>query len=120
MLWLVALAGTTAVFSMLDTGVVGSSGGGRQLMFPPSGNLVSFLFGLRVAALVAMLLASTLDPRLGIAIVVVSLPLVFYQLGVLVAVNTPASWKVVHVLPALGITALVAASSVVSLRRVRA
>ncbi len=119
MLWLVALALLTAVFSTLHTGVVASSGGGRQLLFPPSGSLMSFFFWLWVSALIGAALVSAFDPRVGIAILVVSLPLVFYQFGFLVAVETALSWKVVHVLPVVGIAALVAASSVVSLWRLR-
>ncbi len=120
LLWLVALAGLTAVFSGLGTGVRTNPGGGHQLSFPPSGGLVGFLVWACLAALVVMFAASTYDPRLGVAIVVASLPVVVYQIGLLVTVQAKPTEPVVVAIAAFAATTVVAISSTISLRRLRA
>lgn len=114
LLWLAALPALTAMFSFLDTGA-----SSRGLSFPPSGNLVSVLFWVWVAALVVTALASTFDPRLGVATIVVSLPVAVYELGMLVSFGPIPRWPAVLVIPALATTALVAVNSALSLRRLR-
>jgi hypothetical protein len=117
MLWLVALAGLTTLFSILHTGIGTSYNGGRQLSWPSSGGLVSFLSWLCLGALLAMLLASVFDPRLGVAAIVVCLPVIVYQVGLLVSVPSRPAWPVVVAIGAFATTAAVAVSSTISLRR---
>ena len=116
--WLAALVGLTAVLSLLGSGVKVTPHG-RQFSYPLSGSLVLFLFWMWVAGLLVMLLASMFDPRLGVAVVVISLPIVVYQVGLLVAAERKPAWSVVLALGAFVTTAVVAVSSAVSLRRLR-
>jgi hypothetical protein len=115
-LWLVACAGLTGLFSILHTGIGTSYNGGRQLSWPSSGSLVAFLSWICLAALLAMLLASVFDPRLGVAVIVVSLPVIVYQVGLLVTVQSKPAWPVVVAVGAFATTAAVAVSSTISLR----
>jgi hypothetical protein len=118
-LWLAALAGMTALFSILRTGIGTSRNGGHQLTWPSSGGLVSFLSWVCLAALLAMLLASLFDPRLGVAVIVVSLPIIMYQVGLLVTVESKPAWPVVVAISAFATTAAVAVSSAISLRHLQ-
>jgi len=118
-LWLVALAALTGLFSVLGTGIGTAGNGGRQLSWPSSGGLVSFLSWLCLAALLAMLLASLFDPRLGVAVIVVSLPVIIYQFGLLVTLESKPAWPVVVAIGAFATTAAVAVSSAISLKRLR-
>jgi hypothetical protein len=116
--WLAAFAGLTGALARLDSGIR-ITAYGRSMRYPLSGSLVLFLFWICVAGLVVMLLASMFDPRLGVAVIVVSLPIVVYQVGLLVAGERRPGWSVVLALGAFATTAVVAVTSAVSLRRLR-
>jgi hypothetical protein len=118
-LWLAALVGLTALFSVLHTGIGTSRNGGRQLSWPSSGGLVSFLSWVCLAALLAMLLASLFDPRFGVAVIVVALPIMVYQVGLLVTVDSKPAWPVVVAISAFATTAAIAVSTAISLRHLR-
>jgi hypothetical protein len=118
-LWLAALVGLTALFSVLHTGIGTSRNGGRQLSWPSSGGLVSFLSWVCLAALLAMLLASLFDPRFGVAVIVVALPIIVYQVGLLVTVDSKPAWPVVVAISAFATTAAIAVSTAISLRHLR-
>ncbi|MDP9075585.1 MAG: hypothetical protein M3N98_15735, partial [Actinomycetota bacterium] len=106
-----------AVFSLLGTGVGVAPNGGRQLSWPSSGGLASFLLWAGLVALVGMLVASLFDPRLGVAVIVVSLPIIVYQVGLLVTVQSKPAWPVVVAIGGFATAAAVAVISAVSLRR---
>jgi hypothetical protein len=118
-LWLAALAGLTALFSILRTGIGTSRNGGYQLSWPSSGGLVSFISWVCLGALLAMLLASLFDPHLGVAVIVVSIPIIVYQVGMLVTAESRPAWPVVIAISAFATTAAVAVSSAISLRHLQ-
>jgi len=119
-MWSVALVALTAAFSVLGTGVRVGPGGGRQLTFASSGGLVTFLSMMCMGALVVMLLAGPFDPRLGVAMIAVSMPIIVYQVGMLVSVRARPAWSVAFAVLALVSAATVTVSSGVSFRRLGA
>lgn len=118
-LWLVAFGGLTVVFAALSTGIKRLPGGGRTELSLAPGSLVVFLFWLCLVALIAMAFTSTFDPRLGVAIIVVSLPNVVYQIGLIVAVEPKPAGPVLIAIAAFVTTIVVAISSAISMRRLR-
>lgn len=119
LLWLVAFVGLAAVLSRLSTGVQATAGG-HLVRFPPVGGLVSFLFWTWLAALLVTGVAGRFDPRLGVAVIAVSVPLLVYQVGIVISFGRNPTWPAMLVIPALAVTALVAVSSAASLRHLRA
>jgi len=117
-LWLVAFVALAALLSRLTTGV-GIAGGTHQVRFPPVGGLVSFLFWAWVAAVVVTALATRFDPRLGVALIALSVPVLVYQLGTVISFGRNPTWPAVLVVPCLAVTAVVVVSTAVSLRNVR-
>jgi hypothetical protein len=117
-LWLFALAALTALFSILNTGLAISANGG-SMSHPTSASLVSFLLWVCLAALLAMLVASMFDPHLGVAMIVVSVPVIVYRVGLLVAVHSKPTGAVVVAIIAFATTAAVAVSSAISLRHLQ-
>jgi hypothetical protein len=118
-LWLLALAALTALFSILNTGIAISANGGRGMSHPTSASVVSFLLWVCLAALLAMLVASMFDPHLGVAMIVVSVPVIVYRVGLLVAVQSKPTGAVVVAIVAFATTAAVAVSSAISLRHLQ-
>jgi hypothetical protein len=116
LLWLAALPAMAALFSILGTGIR-ITPNGSQMSARASGSLVSFMLWVCLAALLAMLVASVFDPRLGVAVIVVSLPIIVYQVGLLTVAESKPAWPVVLAIGAFATTAAVAVSSVISLRR---
>ncbi|MDQ1427276.1 MAG: hypothetical protein QOK39_752, partial [Acidimicrobiaceae bacterium] len=117
-LWLFALAALTALFSILNTGLAISANGG-SMSHPTSASLVSFLLWVCLAALLAMLVASMFDPHLGVAMIVVSVPVIVYRVGLLVAVHSKPTGAVVVAIIAFATTTAVAVSSAISLRHLQ-
>jgi hypothetical protein len=118
-LWLLALVALTGVFLLLNTGMAISANGGRGMSHPTSASVVSFLLWVCLAALLAMVVASMFDPHLGVAMIVVSVPVIVYRVGLLVAVHSKPTGAVVVAIVAFATTTAVAVSSAVSLRHLQ-